>query len=70
MRTLLAAIADDRLGMHGSSRFRVRRGEIAVCGGPDRPESQDVGVVNNRVGARGKTVEGDPKSDMSRRTPH
>ncbi len=70
VRTLLAAIADDRLGHAWELALcGLRRGEIAGLRWSDVDlDSKTLSVANNRVDAGGKAVENDPKSAMSRRT--
>jgi integrase len=70
VRQLLAAIADDRLGHAWELALSgLRRGEIAGLRWVDIDlEAKTMAVANNRVAAGSQTVEGDPKSDTSRRT--
>jgi integrase len=67
---LLAAIADDRLGHAWELALSgLRRGEIAGLRWSDVDlDARTLAVANNRVDAGGKVIEGDPKSEMSRRT--
>jgi len=68
--TLLAAIADDRIGHAWELALSgLRRGEIAGLRWCDIDlNAKTLSIVNNRVSAAGATVENDPKSATSRRT--
>ena len=70
VRQLLAAIADGRLAHAWELALSgLRRGEIAGLRWADIDlEAKTLVVANNRVAAGSKTVEGDPKSETSRRT--
>jgi integrase len=70
VRELLAAIADDRLAHAWELALSgLRRGEIAGLRWADVDlDARTLTVSNNRVAAGSKTVEGDPKSETSRRT--
>jgi integrase len=70
VRTLLAAIADDRLGHAWELALSgLRRGEVAGLRWADVDlKAKALNITNNRVSAGGTTVENDPKSAMSRRT--
>jgi len=70
VQQLLAALADDRLGHAWELALSgLRRGEIAGLRWVDVDlDGKMLSVVNNRVSAGGKTVEGDPKSATSIRT--
>lgn len=68
--TLLAAIAGDWLGHAWELALTgLRRGELAGLRWADVDlDAKTLSVVNKRVSAGGRTVEGDPKSATSRRT--
>ena len=68
--TLLAAIADNRLGHAWDLALSgLRRGEVAGLRWCDIDlKAKTVSIANNRVSAAGVTVENDPKSASSRRT--
>ncbi len=68
--TLLAAIADNRLGHAWELALSgLRRGEVAGLRWCDIDlNAKTLSIVNNRVSAAGTTVENDPKSAASRRT--
>jgi integrase len=68
--TLLAAIADDRLGHAWELALSgLRRGEVAGLRWCDIDlKAKTLSIANNRVSAAGVTVENDPKSATSRRT--
>ena len=70
VQTILAAIADDRLGHAWELALSgLRRGEIAGLRWCDIDlNARTLSVANNRVDAGGAAVENDPKSAMSRRT--
>jgi integrase len=70
VRTLLAAIADDRLAHTWELALSgLRRGEIAGLRWVDVDlDGKTLTITNNRVSAGGTTVENDPKSATSRRT--
>jgi integrase len=70
VRQLLAGIAEDRLAHAWELALSgLRRGEIAGLRWSDVDlDAKTLAVANNRVDAGGKTVEGDPKSETSRRT--
>lgn len=70
VRTLLAAIAGDRLGHAWELALSgLRRGEIAGLRWADVDlDGETLSIVNNRVSAGGRSVENDPKSATSRRT--
>jgi integrase len=68
--TLLAAIADNRLGHAWELALSgLRRGEVAGLRWCDIDlKAKTLSIANNRVSAAGVTVENDPKSATSRRT--
>lgn len=70
VQTLLATIADNRLGHAWELALSgLRRGEIAGLRWSDIDlDAKTLSVVNNRVDAGGRAVENDPKSASSRRT--
>jgi integrase len=70
VQQLLAAISDDRLGDAWELALSgLRRGEIAGLRWTDVDlDGRTVTIANNRVAARGRSVENDPKSAASRRT--
>jgi integrase len=70
VRQLLAAIADDRLAHAWELALSgLRRGEIAGLRWADVGlKAKTLVVANNRLAAGSKSVEGDPKSEASRRT--
>lgn len=67
---LLASLVDDRLNhVVELALVGLRRGEIAGLRWADLDlEAGTLSVLNNRVDAAGRVVEGDPKSVASRRT--
>jgi integrase len=70
VQQLLAALADDRLAHAWELALSgLRRGEIAGLRWADVDlEAKTLAVSNNRVAAGSTTVEGNPKSETSRRT--
>lgn len=70
VKTILAAIADDRLTHAWELALSgLRRGEVAGLRWSDIDlDARTLSVANNRVYAGGTAVENDPKSAMSRRT--
>lgn len=70
VQKLLRALSGDRLGHAWELALSgLRRGEIAGLRWADVDlDAKTLTIVNNRVAAGSKTVEGDPKSETSRRT--
>jgi integrase len=70
VKTILAAIADDRLTHAWELALSgLRRGEVAGLRWSDIDlDAKTLTISNNRVDAGGRAVENDPKSASSRRT--